>query len=96
MHRNLNVHLHVCYKIINRICVKVVIAQNDTDLSKIKPFNVTKCFTKGQHGKFQIIKHINYNFSKVSCYDFNVSFLIILWRICEGTFNFLCIRGFAD
>ena len=66
-------------KIINRICVKVVIAQNDTDLSKIKPFIVTKCFTKAQHGKFQIIKHINYDFSKVSCYDFNISFLIILW-----------------
>ena len=35
------------YKIINKIYVKVVIAQNDTDLSCIKlDINVSKCFTK--------------------------------------------------
>ena len=38
------------YKIINKICVKVIIAHNDTDLSRIKlDINVSKCFTKAQH-----------------------------------------------
>ena len=49
-HGNLNALLHVLYKIINKIYVKVVIAQNDTDLSCIKlDINVSKCFTKAQH-----------------------------------------------
>ena len=49
-HGNLNVLLHVLYKIINKIYVKVVIAQNGTDLSCIKlDINASKCFTKEQH-----------------------------------------------
>ena len=49
-HGNLNVLLYVLYKIINKICVKTKIAQNDTDLSCIKlDITVSKCFTKAQH-----------------------------------------------
>ena len=49
-HGNLNVLFSVLYKIINKICVKTEIAQNDTDLSCIKlDTNVSKCFTKAQH-----------------------------------------------
>ena len=49
-HGNLNVLLHVLYKIINKICVKTKIAQNDTDLPCIKlDITVSKCFTKAQY-----------------------------------------------
>ena len=47
---NLNVLLHVLYKIKNKIHVKTEIAQNDTDLSCVKlDINVIKCCTKAQH-----------------------------------------------
>ena len=46
-HENRNVFLHVLYKIISKINVKVVIAKNYTDLSCIKlDLNVSECFTK--------------------------------------------------
>ena len=32
LHGNLNVPLHVLHKIVNKICVKVIIAQNDTEM----------------------------------------------------------------
>ena len=45
-HGNLNVLLHVMYKIINKIYVKVVIEENGTDLSCLKlHINASKCFT---------------------------------------------------
>ena len=45
-HGNLNVLLHVLYKIINKICAKVVIAQKDSVLFCIKlDINVSKCST---------------------------------------------------
>ena len=44
-HGNLNVLLHVLYKIINKMYEKTKIAQNDTDLSCIKlDINVSKCY----------------------------------------------------
>ena len=49
-HGNLNVLLHVLYKIINRIYVKTEIAQNDTDLFCIKlDINVSKCWAFVKH-----------------------------------------------
>ena len=49
-HGNLNVLLHVLYKIINKMYVKAEITQNDTDLSCIKlDIYVSKCFRKAQH-----------------------------------------------
>ena len=51
-HENLNVLLYILYKIINKIYIKVIIAQNDTDLSCINlNINVLKCFTKAQYFK---------------------------------------------
>ena len=47
-HGNLNILLCVLYRIINKISVKVILAQIDTDLSCIN-INVSKCFTKAQH-----------------------------------------------
>ena len=41
---------HVLYKIINKTHAKVIIAQNNTDLSCIElDIHVSKCFTKAQH-----------------------------------------------
>ena len=49
-HGNLNVFLHVLYKMICEMYGKVVTTQNDTDLFCIKfVINVSKCFTKPQH-----------------------------------------------
>ena len=49
-HVNLNVLLHVLYKIINKMYVKTEIAQNDTDLSCIKlDINVSKCYAFVKH-----------------------------------------------
>ena len=48
----LNVLIYILYQILNKIKVKVVIAQNDTDLSCINlNINVLKFFTKAQHFK---------------------------------------------
>ena len=50
IHGNLNILSHVLYKIINKMCVKAIIAQNDTDLSCIKlDINVSKCFAFVKH-----------------------------------------------
>ena len=46
MHRNLNVHSHVLYKINNKMNVKVAIATNNT---KVFCY-VSKYFTKVQYG----------------------------------------------
>ena len=51
-HGNLSILLHVLDIIINKIHVKVVIAQNDTDLSSIKLYiNVLKCCGFVKHFK---------------------------------------------
>ena len=45
-----NVLLHVLYKIINKICVKTEIAENDTDLSCLQlDINVSKCCAFVKH-----------------------------------------------
>ena len=69
-HGNLNVLLHVLYKIINKIYAKVVIAQNDTHLSCIQlDINVSKCFTKAQHFETLISSLI------LSYYNFCINFI---------------------
>ena len=43
--------------------VKVIIAQNDTDLSCIKlDINVSKCFTKVQHGLISMFETLQLQF----------------------------------
>ena len=56
---NLSILLHVLDITINKIYVKVVIAQNDTDLSCIKLYiNVLKCCAFVKHFKTLILKLI--------------------------------------
>ena len=58
LHRNLNVHLPVFCKIINEMYVKAEIAENDTDLSCIKPdINVLKGCAFVKH--FETLIHVN-------------------------------------
>ena len=48
----LNVLIYILYQMLNKIKVKVVIAQNDTDFSCFNlNINVLKFFTKAQHFK---------------------------------------------
>ena len=61
-HGNLSILLHVLDIIINKIHVKVVIAQNDTDLSFIKLYiNVLKCCAFVKHFKTLILRLIQAN-----------------------------------
>ena len=58
-HGNLIILLHVLDIIINKIYVKIVIAQNDTDLSCIKLYiNVLKCYAFVNHFKTLILRLI--------------------------------------
>ena len=58
-HGNLSTLLHVLDIMINKIYVKVVITQNDTDLSCIKLYiNVLKCCAFVKHFKTLILRLI--------------------------------------
>ena len=73
-HGNLNILLHVLDIIIKKIYVKIIIAQNDTDLSFIKLYiNVLKCYAfvnfKVNTGQISVI---------LSYYDFYINFIYYL------------------
>ena len=86
----LNVLLHVLYKIINKMCAKVVIAQNNTDLPCTKlDINVSKSCAFVKHFETLIsslIQDISVSFRAITTFTYIL--FIIVCRTCKRTLKF--------